>query len=117
MRLSPPKHVFHGEETGVETTAPKMGEAMQPKTNQVSVQMSALGNGAVNATVQLKGRIDALAALENIGAPIVISGTATPTVPVSASTTVSALGAAELYADLTACSVISFRAVAWEAGR
>ncbi len=54
MRLSPPRHVFHGEETGSETTAPKLGEAMQPKTNQVSLQVSALGAGAVTATVQVK---------------------------------------------------------------
>ena len=73
------------------------------------------GNGAVTAAVQIKGRIDPRAALENIGDPISLSGNATPSVPVSSSVVLSALGAAELYADLTACSLVSFRAVAWEA--
>jgi len=117
MRLSPPRHVFHGIETGTETTAPKLGEAMQPKNNQVSLQVSAFGEGAVTATVQPKGRIDPLAPLVAIGDPISLSGTASPGVPVTATATLTALGAAELYADLTACSLVSFRAVAWEAGR
>lgn len=117
MRLSPPYHVFHGIETGAETTAPKLGEAMQPKNSQVSLQVSALGAGAVTATVQVKGRIDPQAPLVSIGDPIALSGTASEGAPVTATATLSALGAAELYADLTACSLVSFRAVAWEAGR
>ena len=116
MRLSPPYHVFHGEETGAETTAPKLGEPMQPKTNTVGIQFAALGAGAVSATVQVKGRIDDQAPLENIGSPVTMSGTAAEGSPVSTSIEVHTV-AAKLYADLTACSVISFRAVAWEAGR
>lgn len=97
------------------TTAPALGDPLEPKANTVGIQVSALGNGAVTATVQVKGRIDPQAALVNIGDPISLSGNATPSTPVSSSVTLTDLGAAELYADLTACSLVSFRAVAWEA--
>lgn len=97
------------------TVAPALGDPIEPRTNIVGVQVSALGDGAVTATVQLKGRIDALAALQNIGDPISLSGNATPSAPVSSMVTKTDLAVAELYADLTAVSAISFRAVAWEA--
>jgi hypothetical protein len=109
-------HIFHGIETGTETTAPKRGEPMQPVGNDLWVELAASGNGAVNATVQMKGRIDALSALQNIGSPVTVSGTAAPGAPVTGSFQVNT-GARFLYADLTACSVLSFRAVGSEADR
>jgi hypothetical protein len=99
------------------TTSPALGDPLEPRTNQVSLQVSAFGDGAVTATVQPKGRIDPQAPLVAIGDPISLSGTASEGVPVTATATLTSLGAAELYADLTACSLVSFRAVAWEAGR
>lgn len=107
-------HIFHGIETGAETTAPKRGEPMQPVGNDVGIQMSAHGSGSVSATVQIKGRIDDRASLENIGNPITISGTASSTSPVTASVEVHTI-ASNLYVDLIASSVMSFRAVGTEA--
>lgn len=98
------------------SAAPALGDPIEPTTNTVGIQFAALGAGAVSATVQIKGLIDDQAPLENIGSPVTMSGTAAEGSPVSTSIEVHTV-AAKLYADLTACSVISFRAVAWEAGR
>lgn len=98
------------------STTPGIGQPMEPTQNEVWVELAASGSGAVNATVQMKGRIDALSALQAIGSPVTISGTASPGVPVTDSFKVET-GARYLYADLTACSVISFRAVGSEADR
>lgn len=107
MRL----HKFHEA-----STASKLGEPMEPTQNEVWVELAASGNGAVNATVQMKGRIDALSALQAIGSPVTISGTASPGVPVTDSFKVTT-GARFLYADLTTVSAISFRASGSEADR
>jgi len=91
------------------SSAPALGDPMEPTKNTVWVECAASGNGAVNATVQMKGRINALSALQNIGSPVTISGTAAPGSPVTQSFKVET-GAQFLYADLTSCSVLSFRA-------
>ena len=97
-------HQFHKA-----SAAANQGEPMEPTKNTVWVECAASGNGAVNATVQMKGRINALSALQNIGSPVTISGTAAPGSPVTDSFQVNT-GARFLYADLTSCSVLSFRA-------
>ena len=97
------------------TTSPSLGDPMEPRQNTVGIQMSLEGDGAVTGTVQIKGRIDIDAPLEDIGTEISMSGTASPGTPVSETVTLTALSAAYIFADLSAVSAISFRAIGSEA--
>lgn len=91
------------------TTAVGLGNAMEPKSNTVGLQFALTGSGSVTGTVQVVGRIIPDAPVENIGSPISISGTASATVPVVSSVTLTDLSAAQIWANLTAVSAISFR--------
>lgn len=96
------------------STAPGLGDPIEPNTSTVGFQFAVDGDGAVTASVQMVGRVIPGAPLENIGSAIAISGTATPSVPVVSSVTLTALGAAQVYASLLGVSAISFRAYAAE---
>lgn len=106
-------HTFHKNRN-----EPHIGEAMEPKTNTVGVQMILEGSGTVTASVQPKGRIatdSKTLPLENIGTVISFSGTA----PVSKSITLNDVVASEIYFDLTAIgsTLMSFSAFGREADR
>lgn len=91
------------------TTAPGLGNAMEPKTNTVGLQFALEGAGAVSGEVQVVGRIFESGPTENIGSPVAISGTAAVGAPVVSSVTLTELSAAQIWASLTAVSAISFR--------
>lgn len=91
------------------TTAPGLGDAIEPKGNTVGLQFALHGSGSVTGEVQVVGRIIPDAPVENIGSPISISGTASATAPVTSSVTLTDLSAAQVWASLTAVSAISFR--------
>lgn len=90
------------------TTAPGLGNAIEPKGNTVGLQFALSGSGSVTGEVQVVGRIIPDAPVENIGSPVSISGTASATVPVVSSVTLDT-SAAQIWANLTAVSAISFQ--------
>ncbi len=96
-------------------SAPADGQVMEPRTNTVGIQAVVTGAGTVTATVQPKARVvkNNESAWENVGAPLVLSGT---NVAVGSITLTDFVGA-QLIADLTACSCTSFRCDGAEADR
>lgn len=91
------------------TTAPGLGNAMEPKTNTVGIQFALEGAGAVTGEVQMVGRIFPDGPTIDIGSPVALSGTAAVGAPVVDSITLSVQTAAQIWASLTAVSAISFR--------
>lgn len=91
------------------TAAPGLGNTMEPKTNTVGLQFALEGAGAVTGSVQVVGRIFPDGPTENIGDAVALSGTASAGAPVVSSVTLTDLSAAQIWANLTAVSAISFR--------
>jgi hypothetical protein len=91
------------------TTAPGLGNAMEPRVNTVGLQFNLQGAGAVSGTVQVVGRIAPTGPTEDIGSPVSISGTASANNPVVSTVTLTELSAAQIWANLTAVSAISFQ--------
>lgn len=97
------------------TTSAGLGNAMEPKTNTVGLQFALDGVGSVTGTVQVVGRIFPEGPTEDIGSPVSLSGTAAVGSPVVSSVTLTDLSAAQIWANLTAVSAISFRCMGSEA--
>ena len=106
MRIFP----FH-----VAASAPANGAIMEPRTNTIGIQAVVTGTGTVTATVQPKARVvkDNESAWENVGYPLILSGT---NLAVGSITLTDFVGS-QLRADLTACSCTSFRCDGAEADR
>ncbi len=91
------------------TTAAGLGNAIEPKGNTVGLQFALDGVGSVTGSVQVVGRIFPEGPTENIGDAIALSGTAAVNAPVVSSVTLTDLSAAQVWANLTAVSALSFR--------
>lgn len=91
------------------TTAPGLGNAIEPKGHTVGLQFALDGTGSVTGTVQVVGRIFPDGPTENIGDAVDLSGTAAVGSPVVSSVTLTDLSAAQVWANLTAVSALSFR--------
>lgn len=107
MRL----HIFHEA-----TVAPGAGKTLIPSKAPVAIQLSAYGDGAVNATATIKGRVDASSLFVALASEITISGTAAENTPVTDIVNVTQL-VNEMIVDLTVISATSFRAVGAEEPR
>ena len=96
----------------IKTTATTgQSDVFEPRTNTVGIQVAAEAAGAVAATFQVRGRSMPNMPLEDIGAPVTISGTNTAT----GSVTVEKCVAGELIAVFSLASCTSLSCVAVEA--